>query len=240
MPTKLAFDEVTLDQPGYFSFNESAEVQSDSTDTLDALVASLIEMENLIKKNFMMAPEKLEQFARTNPTQLTLRDQVEELNQQLAELKTKHREMMERFYSKNKDDSNALDQKDAIDKLKTELKVRDALVEQAQKRGANLDVIIAGLKASNKQKDEEISHLKNQYLPKIKDTKKFQNEIYDELERIRQDSALLPSMFRAEAVFRLECKKERDEAVEKMNNAMKQHNKLVSERDDLKNELERK
>jgi len=47
-------------------------------------------------------------------------------------------------------------------------------------------------------------------------------------------------MFRAEAVFRLDCKKERDEAVEKMNNAMKQHNKLVSERDDLKNELERK
>jgi len=60
MPTKLAFEEVNLDTPGYFNFNESAEVQSDSTDTLDALVASLIEMENLIKKNFMMAPEKLE------------------------------------------------------------------------------------------------------------------------------------------------------------------------------------
>jgi len=47
-------------------------------------------------------------------------------------------------------------------------------------------------------------------------------------------------MFRAEAVFRLDCKKEKDEAVEKMTSAMKQHNRLVSERDDLKNELERK
>ena len=47
-------------------------------------------------------------------------------------------------------------------------------------------------------------------------------------------------MFRAEAVFRKECKIEKDQAVEKMTMAMKQHNKLVSERDDLKNELERK
>ena len=51
---------------------------------------------------------------------------------------------------------------------------------------------------------------------------------------------MLPTMFRAEAVFRIECKKEKDDAVDKMSNAMKQHNKLVAERDDLKNELERK
>jgi hypothetical protein len=47
-------------------------------------------------------------------------------------------------------------------------------------------------------------------------------------------------MFRAEAVFRIEAKKERDEAVDKMSGAMKQHNKLVAERDDLRNEIERK
>ena len=47
-------------------------------------------------------------------------------------------------------------------------------------------------------------------------------------------------MFRAEAVFRIDCKREKDEAVEKMSSAMKQHNKLVAERDDLRNELERK
>lgn len=47
-------------------------------------------------------------------------------------------------------------------------------------------------------------------------------------------------MFRAEAVFRIEAKKERDEAVDKMSMAMKQHNKLVAERDDLRNEIERK
>mmetsp|Transcript_1825 Transcript_1825/g.2450 ORF Transcript_1825/g.2450 Transcript_1825/m.2450 type:complete len:146 (-) Transcript_1825:265-702(-) len=74
----------------------------------------------------------------------------------------------------------------------------------------------------------------------MKETRKFQKEIYDELDKIRQDAELLPSMFRAEAVFRKQCKQEKDDAVEKMSFAMKQHNKLVSERDDLKNELERK
>ena len=47
-------------------------------------------------------------------------------------------------------------------------------------------------------------------------------------------------MFRIEARYRIDNKREKDEAVEKMTTAMKQHNKLVSERDDLKNELERK
>jgi hypothetical protein len=60
------------------------------------------------------------------------------------------------------------------------------------------------------------------------------------LEKIKQDAELLPDMFRAEARYRKENKKEKDEAIEKMTSAMKQHNKLVAERDDLKSELERK
>ena len=47
-------------------------------------------------------------------------------------------------------------------------------------------------------------------------------------------------MFRAEARYRKENKKEKDAAVAERDSAMKQHNKLVAERDDLKSELERK
>jgi len=47
-------------------------------------------------------------------------------------------------------------------------------------------------------------------------------------------------MFRAEAKYRKENKKEKDAAIDEMKNYKKQHNKLVSERDDLKSELERK
>jgi len=47
-------------------------------------------------------------------------------------------------------------------------------------------------------------------------------------------------MFKAEALFRKECKKEKDEAVAEMTIALKQHNKLVKKIEDLENELARK
>lgn len=80
----------------------------------------------------------------------------------------------------------------------------------------------------------------NNYLPKLKETKIYQKEIYGELERIRNDAELLPWMFRAEAVQRRKYKYEKDNAVQQMNSYKKDHFNLVSERDDLKNELGRK
>ena len=61
-----------------------------------------------------------------------------------------------------------------------------------------------------------------------------------ELDKIRSDAELLPSMFRAEAVYRNQCKSERDEAVAKMDEAIKRSALLEKERLDLKQELERK
>ncbi len=61
-----------------------------------------------------------------------------------------------------------------------------------------------------------MSKYENFYLPRIKETKKYQKELYENLYGIKRDSELLPSMFRAEAVLRKEFKKERDLAVEKM------------------------
>ena len=64
-----------------------------------------------------------------------------------------------------------------------------------------------------KEHEEKINKYDNFYLPKLKDTRSFQKNIHDELERIKCDAELLPAMFRAEAVFRKECKKEKDDAV---------------------------
>jgi len=41
---------------------------ADSTDTLDATIASFNDMEGLIKTNFMMKAEKLADFANNNQT----------------------------------------------------------------------------------------------------------------------------------------------------------------------------
>lgn len=77
-------------------------------------------------------------------------------------------------------------------------------------------------------------------LPKLKDTVQKQKGLFEELEKVHLDAQLLPAMFKAEAIFRKECKKEKDDAVTEMTKALKQHNKLIKKIEDLENELGRK
>ena len=59
MPTKLEFQEVLLETPGYFSFSETQGDNCESTITMDAMVENFIDMENLIQKNLLSPSEKL-------------------------------------------------------------------------------------------------------------------------------------------------------------------------------------
>ena len=72
------------------------------------------------------------------------------------------------------------------------------------------------LKKKIRDVEEKANKYENNYIPKLKETKNFQKEIYHELERIRNDAELLPWMFRAEAVQRKKYKHDKDEAVAKM------------------------
>ena len=91
-----------------------------------------------------------------------------------------------------------------------------------------------------KEAEDRNHKYENFYIPKLQETKKFQKQIYEELERIRLDADLLPSMFREEARYSSQLKAERDSAVKDMTAAMKQHNKLVSDLTDRTNEVKRK
>jgi hypothetical protein len=64
-----------------------------------------------------------------------------------------------------------------------------------------------------KEAEDKISKYDSFYMPRLRDTKKYQKELSDNIEQISQDAELLPSMFRAEAAFRIECKTQKDEAV---------------------------
>jgi len=72
-----------------------------------------------------------------------------------------------------------------------------------------------------KEAEDKLSKYDNFYLPRLRDTRKYQKELSDNIEQISQDAELLPSMFRAEAAFRIECRQEKDEAVKQMTVAMK-------------------
>lgn len=63
--------------------------------------------------------------------------------------------------------------------------------------GANLE-----LKGKQRRSEEELNRLKSWFVPKLEEAKKVQKEVLNELKYIRQDAALLPAMFRQEAIFR--------------------------------------
>ena len=54
---------------------------------------------------------------------MTLREEVEEINLELQDLRNRHKKLIENFYNQNKDDSskNHLDQQSTIDELRKKL-----------------------------------------------------------------------------------------------------------------------
>lgn len=79
--------------------------------TMDAMVENFIDMENLIQKNLLSPSEKLNQFATNNPVQRTLRQQIEELNTEMIQMREDNKNMNAKLYqNKDNDNKNHLDQ----------------------------------------------------------------------------------------------------------------------------------
>jgi hypothetical protein len=58
------------------------------------------------------------------------------------------------------------------------------------------------LKSQLREAEERASKFSNVYWPRLTTTRELLETQKEELERIKQDAELLPSMFRAEALFR--------------------------------------
>ena len=78
------------------------------------------------------------------------------------------------------------------------------------------------------------------YVPRLKQTIAFQKELSDELQHIREDAELLPSMFRQEAADRDRIRGAKDKAEEEAKDALSNKGKLLKEIDDLRQERDRK
>jgi len=58
-----------LETPGYFSY-DNGNGNCESTETLDAMIENMVDMEELIKKNFLLvqnSPDKINEFINNNP-----------------------------------------------------------------------------------------------------------------------------------------------------------------------------
>jgi len=72
---------------------------------------------------------------------MTLREEVERINQELAELTATHKKKMETFYSANKDhdSKNQQDQQAQIDRLQQKLSLAEMKVQDKEKSMKNLE-----------------------------------------------------------------------------------------------------
>jgi chromosome segregation ATPase len=245
IPTKARLEEIKLNSEGIYTEIEKKNrssrkgyIRNESVENLYSLALSFFEMENIIKTNFKLSEEKKEKFTESNPVMETLRKKLEDVYKEKEELleDIKHNENKMMGVEMNELHEKTL----LIDKLRIQVdyltKERD--IAQGSYKTCNNALLKTKHELTNMT--EAKKNLENWLQPKLKETKRYQKELGVELNKIRQDAELLPSMFRAEAQFRNQCKKDKEEAEIKMHEAIKTAEKLELEKKDLKHELERK
>ena len=95
--TTLDQEEVELgiftQQPPESELYEDREPQgTDFTKLLETVIDSNTDMESLIKDKFLFSKEKIQGFLDSNAIQVTLREKVEDLSEQILDLERKTRE----------------------------------------------------------------------------------------------------------------------------------------------------
>ena len=78
IPTKEYFVEPKNTGLGFFMSPGSTD-QSEASNALDMMVSDVVEMEELIKNNFLQSEVKKKEFFDNNPEQKTLRKQIQDL-----------------------------------------------------------------------------------------------------------------------------------------------------------------
>ena len=123
----------------------------------------------------MMKSDKLSKFSDSNPIQLTLREEIECMNQDLNELNGKYKDLVEKFYSQNKDNDskNQLDQQEKIIDLEKQISFRDIDLQEQGKKIKNFESQFVQQKTSIRQAEEKISRFENWYQPRLKETQKY-------------------------------------------------------------------
>ena len=83
-----------------------------------------------------------------------------------------------------------------LEQQKTELKSEiDELLRQKKERESK----ISEINRKYKQEKEAAHALRAVYQPKLKETQAYQKELYEQYKLVREDTELLPDMFRQES-----------------------------------------
>ena len=145
VPSKLFYSEVDLNSQGIYSLNN--EQATDSVPNLEALCNSFVEMENLIKKNFKLSSEKLLKFSDSNPVQLTLREELEQVYKQKNLLEDENQNLKLSLITNRENDSkNLMELHQTVEKLRNDLQIQQLMNEEKLRTIKNMEGLQIKLK----------------------------------------------------------------------------------------------
>lgn len=243
IPTKLEFKDVSVNDKGIYNTELEHRDRYPEEDTaigcFKLLTDSIEDMEQIVKQTFNLSEDKKQRFSAQNTVSMTLRQELEMVHLEKKELQEKI-ERLNKEIVKSTEDTPQTDYHKTIKDLKYKLERKEKEVKEQEEIISNIKQSHSATQNRLNIKTDELQRLENKIFPKIKETKEYHKSLAKEIKKIKEDGELLPSMFRAEAQFRNQCKQEKDEAFEAMEKALKSYEKLKAEKRDLKHELERK
>ena len=81
-----------------------------------------------------------------------------------------------------------------VKKLENQCEARDKEIESLKQIVKNMESYHTKLKYELVNSDEERNRLKTWHIPRLKETRKYQKELAEELQRIKKDAELLPQV----------------------------------------------
>ena len=198
-------------------------------------------MEEFIKAKYLFSEEKIKDCLSTNTVQKTLREQVQDLNLRIQELEEQNKMALGRIdlYDNGGNDS-------AVNNDKKEEDLKSVNVNLEEEKKQLLDEVKTlrqklgetTKKLNSAQQREE--SFKNYYDPKLKSTIEYHKTLQDGLNQIKEDTQLLPRIFRAEAEDRKNIKAAQEKAEQDAEVARAMRRNLEARIDDLTKERDRR
>jgi hypothetical protein len=91
-PTRYIYEPVVTSKPGIYTALGN-DAKPETAITMQDMIGSVLEMEQLFQKQLLFTVEKKRQFYENNPVQQTLRQEVQDLHEKIAKMKEEYRQI---------------------------------------------------------------------------------------------------------------------------------------------------
>lgn len=239
LSSKIEYSHPRL-ETGLPAIREPSSASPSSSFTVPDLIHSLLsfsegfqDMTAMIEKNFQLSVSK-----KSNPAVATLRDEIEAAYQRCSRLEEENQSLKTLLRSPDRREWVSLNRE--VDSLKEELEQANRNIQRLTADKHILATENTTMKKSAEDLGLKLTSLKENVYPKLEEIERLYSEMVTELKSIRQDSELLPVLFRNEAQVKFTIKAEMIQAQEELKVAEEVKEREVQRAAKLEEERNRK